>query len=151
MIRLELDMTTAELDAVYNEQIEEMDRQTLDAFKRVLARALKIQRAKMRADDGYDDQTGQLRSSTGGVIYRDGKILHEDFELSPYGSDKAPGMKEGREKAFAELRESSGWGITLVSGMEYARWVESRGLSVLVDAQSELSKSLDQAFNEIDV
>jgi len=152
MIRLELDMTPAELDAVYNEQIEEMDRQTLDAFKRVLARALQIQRAKMREDGGYNDQTGQLRSSTGGIIYRDGKVLHEDFELSPYGTDKAPGLKEGREKAFAELRESSGWGITLVAGMEYASWVEkNHGLTVVTDASKEVEKSLDQAFNEISV
>lgn len=151
MLKLVLDMTPAELDAVYNEQIEDMDRQTLDAFKRVLTRALQIQRAKIRVDGGYDDQTGQLRSSTGGIIYRDGKVLHEDFELSPYGTDKAPGLKEGREKAFAELRESTGWGITLVSGMEYASWVESRSLSVLVDAETEVAKTLDQAFNEIDV
>ncbi|MGJ1423327.1 hypothetical protein ACR79B_05000 [Sphingobacterium spiritivorum] len=148
---MKLDMTQSELDAIYTEQIEEMDRKTLEAFKRVLSRALQIQRAKIRPD-GYNDQTGQLRSSTGGLIYRDGKVLHEDFELSPYGTDKAPGLKEGREKAFAELRESSGWGITLVAGMEYASWVETRhGLSVLIDAESEVDKSLDQAFNEIDV
>ncbi|WP_434380607.1 hypothetical protein [Sphingobacterium spiritivorum] len=144
-------MTQSELDAIYNEQIEEMDRKTLEAFKRVLSRALQIQRAKIRPD-GYNDQTGQLRSSTGGLIYRDGKVLHEDFELSPYGTDKAPGLKEGREKAFAELRETSGWGITLVAGMEYASWVETNhGLTVVSEARKEVDKSLDQAFNEIDV
>lgn len=151
MFRLELDMTQSELDAIYTEQIEEMDRKTLEAFKRVLSRAMQIQRAKIRPE-GYNDQTGQLRSSTGGIIYRDGKVLHEDFELSPYGTDKAPGLKEGREKAFAELRESSGWGITLVAGMEYASWVETNhGLTVVSEARKEVDKSLDQAFNEIDV
>lgn len=151
MFRIELDMTQSELDAIYTEQIDEMDRKTLDAFKRVLSRALQIQRAKMRPE-GYNDQTGQLRSSTGGIIYRDGKVLHEDFELSPYGTDKAPGLKEGREKAFAELRESSGWGITLVAGKEYASWVETNhGLTVVSEARKEVDKSLDQAFNEIDV
>ncbi|WP_293914687.1 hypothetical protein [Sphingobacterium sp. UBA5789] len=151
MFRMKLDMTQSELDAIYNEQIEEMDRKTLEAFKRVLTRALEIQRSKIRPE-GYNDQTGQLRSSTGGIIYRDGKVLHEDFELSPYGTDKAPGLKEGREKAFAELRESSGWGITLVAGMEYASWVETNhGLTVVSEARKEVDKSLDQAFNEIDV
>lgn len=151
MFRMKLDMNQSELDAIYNEQIEEMDRKTLEAFKRVLSRALQIQRAKIRPD-GYNDQTGQLRSSTGGIIYRDGKVLYEDFELSPYGTDKAPGLKEGREKAFAELRESSGWGITLVAGMEYASWVETNhGLTVVSEARKEVYKSLHQAFNEIDV
>lgn len=152
MIRLVLDMTPQEIDALLKEQYEEMDRQTLEAFKRVLERALAIQRAKMRQDGGYNDDTGQLRSSTGGIIYRDGKVLFEDFQLSPYGSDKAPGLKEGRDLALAELRESKGWGITLVAGKEYASWVESRhGLSVLTDAQLEVEKSLEQAFEEVEV
>lgn len=152
MFRLELDMTDAELEQVVNEQIEEMDRQTLEQFRIVLSRALEIQRSKMRADGGYNDDTGQLRSSTGGIIYRDGKVLHEDFKLAPYGTDKQPGLKEGRDKAFAELRETKGWGITLVAGMEYAGWVESRhGKTVLTDASREVEKSLEQAFNEVSV
>ncbi len=145
-------MTPAEIEQVQKEMYDEVDRQTLEQFKLVLAEALKIQRAKMRIDGGYNDQTGQLRSATGGIIYRDGKVLHEDFELSPYGTDKAPGMKEGREKAFAELRESRGWGITIVAGMEYASWVQSRhSLSVLIDAELEINKSLEEAFNRISV
>lgn len=152
MVRLELDMTPAEITALVNKQIEEIDNQTLNQFKLVLARALKIQRAKVRASGGYNDDTGQLRSSVGGIIYKDGKVLYEDFELAPYGTDKAPGLKEGREKAFKVLRESSGWGITIVAGQEYASWVETRhGLSVLTDARMELDKTLDQAFNEIQV
>ena len=152
MIRLELDMTPQEIDSLLKEQYDEMDRQTLEAFKRVLQRALEIQRAKMRADGGYNDDTGQLRSSTGGIIYRDGKVLHEDFKLAPYGTDKTPGLDEGRRKALAELRESKGWGITIVAGMEYASWVESRhGLSVITDASKEVEKTLDQAFNDVAV
>ncbi len=152
MIRLELDMTPQEIDSLLKEQYDEMGRQTLEAFKQVLQRALEIQRAKMRADGGYNDDTGQLRSSTGGIIYRDGKVMFEDFELAPYGTDKTPGLKEGRELALAQLRESSGWGITLVAGKEYASWVQSNhGLSVLVDAGKEIEKSLDQAFNEVSV
>ncbi len=152
MIRLVPDMTPQEIDSLLKEQYDEMDRQTLEAFKRVLQRALDIQRAKMRADGGYNDDTGQLRSSTGGIIYRDGKVLHEDFKLAPYGIDKTPGLDEGRKKALAELRESKGWGITIVAGMEYASWVESRhGLSVITDASKEVEKSLNQAFNEVSV
>lgn len=152
MVRLVLDMTPAEITALVEKQVEEIDNQTLGQFKRVLARALKIQRAKVRATGGYNDDTGQLRSSVGGIIYKDGKILHEDFELAPYGTNKEPGLKEGRSKALAELRESSGWGITIVAGKEYASWVQTRhGLSVLRDASKELYKTLDQAFNEIQV
>lgn len=152
MIRLELDMSPAEIERMIRQQIEEIDRQTLEQFKRVLARALDIQRAKVRANGGYNDDTGQLRSSVGGIIYKNGKVLYEDFKLAPYGTDKEPGIREGRDKALLALRETSGWGITIVAGKEYASWVESKhGLSVLIDAQKELVKTLDQAFNEISV
>lgn len=152
MIRLELDMTPQEIDLLLKEQYDEMDRQTLEAFKRVLQRALEIQRAKMRADGGYNDDTGQLRSSTGGIIYRDGKVLYEDFKLAPYGTDKTPGLDTGRQKALASMKETSGWGIAVVAGMEYAGWVQYRHkLSVIASAQKEIEDSLDQAFREISV
>lgn len=152
MFRLVLDMTPQEIERMLQDQEAEIDKQTLEQFKRVLSRALQIQRAKMRADGGYNDDTGQLRSSTGGIIVKDGKVMHEDFELSPYGTDKQPGLQEGRQKALSELRESQGWGITIVAGKEYASWVQSKhGLSVLIDASKELEKTLDQAFNEVSV
>lgn len=145
-------MSPAEIERMIRQQIEEIDRQTLEQFKRVLARALDIQRAKVRANGGYNDDTGQLRSSVGGIIYKNGKVLYEDFKLAPYGTNKEPGIREGRDKALLALRETSGWGITIVAGKEYASWVETRhGLSVLIDAQKELVKTLDQAFNEISV
>ena len=145
-------MTPQEIDSLLKEQYDEMDRQTLEAFKRVLQRALEIQRAKMRADGGYNDDTGQLRSSTGGIIYRDGKVLHEDFKLAPYGTDKTPGLDEGRKKALDSMKETSGWGIAVVAGMEYAGWVQNRHkLSVIASAQKEIEDSLEQAFREISV
>lgn len=152
MFRLVLDMTEAEIEQVIKEQEEELDKETLESFKRVLARALQIQRALIRDNGGYNDDTGQLRSSTGGIIYRDGKILHEDFELAPYGTNKEPGLEEGRKAALAELRETKGWGITIVSGKDYASWVENKySLSVLIDASIELEQTLDKAFNDISV
>lgn len=151
MFRLILDMTEAEVQAVHDEKLAELDRQTLEDFKRVLNRALEIQRAKVRPS-GYNDDTGQLRSSVGGIIYKDGRVLFEDFKLAPYGTDKAPGLREGREKALGELRETTGWGITIVAGMEYASWVEiNHGLTVLSKARKEIEDTLEQAFNEISV
>ncbi|WON94763.1 hypothetical protein [Sphingobacterium sp. UGAL515B_05] len=151
MFRLELDMTPAEIDAIVDEEFRRVEAETLEQFKMVLAEALKIQRATMRMGGGYDDQTGQLRSSTGGIIFKDGKVLFEDFELSPYGTDKEPGLKEGRELAYAQLRTSKGWGIIVVAGKEYAGWVEGRGLTVITLAQNELEKVVDKAFERISV
>jgi len=151
MFKLVLDMTPAEIDAIVEEEFKKAEAQTLEEFKLVLSEALKIQRATMRMGGGYDDQTGQLRSSTGGIIFKDGKVLYEDFELSPYGSDRSPGLKEGKELAYAQLRESKGWGIIIVAGKEYAGWVEGRGLTVISLASSEMDKVLNQAFERVSV
>ncbi len=151
MLKLVLDMTPAEIEAIVDEEFRRVEAETLEQFKMVLAEALKIQRATMRMGGGYDDQTGQLRSSTGGIIFKDGKVLYEDFELSPYGTDKAPGLKEGRDLAYAQLRGSTGWGIIIVAGKEYAGWVQAKGLTVADTALKELEKVLDQAFKRVDV
>lgn len=148
-MRLELNMSQAEINSMNNQIIKDIDRQTLGHLKQVCELAITLQRAKIRADGGYNDQTGQLRSSTGYIIYKDGQVMHEDFQLAPYGTDKAPGLKEGKDLAFAQHRESEGWGIVMVAGMEYAEWVEAKGLSVIKDATHGLDTSIQEAFSKI--
>lgn len=150
-MRLELNMSKSEIDEMNKQIIADIDRQTLDYLIQVCELAITIQRAKIRADGGYNDDTGQLRSSTGYIIYKNGQVKHEDFQLAPYGSDKAPGLKAGRDLALSQLRESEGWGIMIVAGMEYAEWVQSKGLTVISSATHNLDKSIEEAFDKIRV
>lgn len=126
----------------------EIDSETLKHLSRVLNVAIEKVRKKMEGVP-YQDHTGNLNSSTGFIIYKDGKVVHQDFRESAKGTDKATGLKEGLSLALAELRESSGWGVVLMSGMEYASWVESRGFDVLLGATVNLDSILKEAFNEI--
>lgn len=131
------------------EQIKESwESEVLAKLIKVCDKAIENQWAKFRPD-GYDDQTGQLRSSTGYILYYNGKVMHDRFELANYGSDKAPGLKTGRDLAFAKLRESKGWGILFVAGMEYASYVQGKNFSVLSDAELILSEDLYRELNSI--
>lgn len=83
--------------------------------------------AKVRDRSGQDswyDITGNLRSSVGYVIARDGVILaSEGFRQVKDGSG---GVKEGRELAEELARaHGSGYALVVVAGMSYAEYVEA--------------------------
>ena len=75
---------------------------------------------------GFEDQTGNLRSSIGYVIANNGSIVVQDLEKSSNGTAGA----EGVEKAFRlaqAVASTHGKGLVLigVAGMEYAVYVEA--------------------------
>ena len=74
----------------------------------------------------YQDQTGNLRSSIGYIIAKDGVIIQENVE------GKAEGRAHAKEVAREVLRENSkGFILIVVAGMEYACAVESKGYDVI--------------------
>lgn len=143
--------TDAEIDQMFNDQFAQIDDFILQRFIELCDERIQIQRNKI-SPEGYDDRTGQLRSSVGYLIYKNGKVVHENFKLSPYGTDKEPGIKEGRQLAFGQLRASEGWGIIMVAGMEYASWLESNhGRTVLSSATFGLEDDLAYIVSQISV
>lgn len=146
MIKFKLD--TNELKRFTNEIIEEWESEVLQSLISICDEAIELQWVQFRPE-GYNDQTGQLRSSTGYIIYHNGKIVKERFELSAYGTDKSPGLKAGKEYAFSILRESDGWGIIFVVGMEYASYVQGKGFSALKHAEVIFNKGFYESLDRI--
>lgn len=95
----------------------------------------------------YQDQTGNLRSSTGYVIVEDGRVISvSDFSKVAPKTD--PEGKAGKGspsgKAYAKsLAANFPQGLTLivVAGMRYAAYVSAKGYNVLDSAES-LAKRL---------
>jgi len=87
----------------------------------------------------YQDQTGNLRSSIGYIIARDGNIIQENIQ------GKAEGKAQAKKVADEVLRENKkGFVLICVAGMEYAAAVESKGYDVItgsVPAAKALLKS----------
>lgn len=146
MIKFKIEET--ELNRFADEVLKDWVDQVLQRLTMLCDDAIEQQWIQFRPQ-GYDDQTGQLRSSTGYIIYYNGKIMKERFELSPYGTDKYPGMKAGKEYAFSFLRESTGWGITFVAGMEYASYVQGKGFSTLKHAEVIFNKGFYAKLDSI--
>lgn len=79
-----------------------------------------------RKKGAYQDRTGNLRSSIGYVIAKDGKILTENFELAEKGSEKSPGMREAKRLTSDLIGlHKNGWVLIGVAAMPYAAAVEA--------------------------
>jgi len=106
--------------------------------------------------DGFNDDTGNLRSSIGFVIAQKGKLITSDFTESPRGTDKATGLDTGKKYAEKLAEENkSNLVFVAVAGMEYAGYVEALGYDVLTGSTlgvaAKFEKDLSAALSNIDL
>jgi len=104
---------------------------------------------------GFTDRTGNLRSSVGYVIVKNGSVVKEDF-LTVVGSAPKPvdGKEIGKNHAMElSKHHTNGYALIFVAGMNYAYAVESRGRDVLTSteyqAQVKLPTELQRLKDQI--
>lgn len=101
-----------------------------------------------RSDGSYTDQTGNLRSSIGYVILKDGVQL----ELSGFEVKKEGAEGSQRGKALADQIATDyprGFVLIVVAGMEYAAAVEAKGYDVLTMSSLKAASDLKKAMQRI--
>ena len=106
---------------------------------------------KARLNGDYIDRTGNLRSSIGYIVFKDGTALHQSFEQVGSG---LKGTNQGRSVAIkAGSKYKNGICLVVVAGMNYALAVESRGRDVLTStelfAKQEMPRMLAQLKQNI--
>ena len=95
----------------------------------------------------YKDQTGNLRSSIGYVIAKDGEVIISNFKESNKGSDKSTGKEKGHRVAEdISLSFSGGYILVGVAGMDYAAAVEAKGYEVVTGANTQCNEYLKKAL-----
>lgn len=111
-----------EVERWFNYHIDRAEERIFKLLQSVGEEFVKLAREK----GTYEDQTGNLRSSIGYVILKDGVILSENYELSDEGSERYPGMRESK-RLTSELSSiyRKGWVLIGVAAMPYARHVEA--------------------------
>lgn len=90
----------------------------------------------------YQDQTANLRNSTGYQISRGGKVEEENFSDGLAGGK----AKNVAQNTSAGVNEMS---LTVVAGMEYASAVESKGYNVLTSAEQLVERELPKFLRSI--
>lgn len=86
-----------------------------------------------RSNGDYIDQTGNLRSSVGYVVFKNGTAIRESYTQAKDGKE---GVEKGRALALkVGSRFSEGICLVVTAGMSYAVSVESRGRDVIASAE----------------
>jgi len=84
---------------------------------------------KARSINTYLDQTGNLRSSIGYVIAKNGRVLRRNYKQIGDGNKGVTDGLNLADKAASE--HSNGIVLIVTAGMEYGLYVESMGYDVL--------------------
>lgn len=110
-------------------------------------------------EKGFNNQTGNLRSSMGYMVFVDGVAVHSStFEQVPSVNNPPEGTEYNGSETGKNLcksigKDTEGVALVCVAGMNYALYVESKGRDVLSGAENlakeELPKMLEQLINNI--
>ena len=137
-----------DLESAFNVILEAVDDQIFESLCRIGEEAVTIART-MPASRGFTDQTGNLRSSIGYIVVKDGKPVRlPAFEtVQPKEKDVDGKALNGAQVGmnFAKnlaAQFTQGYTLIVVAGMNYAVHVESKGRDVLTTAEKESEKSI---------
>lgn len=104
-----------------------------------------------RESGRYNDQTGNLRSSIGYVILKDGVEFSSNFEKQNVGTEGEKGVEKSMKLA-RDLGNTFNTGYVLigVAGMEYAIYVEAmESKDVITGAQIRTQEWMRRAIKQI--
>ena len=105
---------------------------------------------RSRASGGYDDQTGNLRSSIGFRVYKDGKKVVDGGFKNVSGGNAISEAKTALDKhGLAYEIPIKGWTLVIVAGMSYATYVESKGYNVLHLTKDEMRIKIEELKNRL--
>lgn len=103
-----------------------------------------------RQSGSYLDQTGNLRSSIGYLILKDGVVKRSDFKAGDKGDVNGKGVADAKAHAKEVSGQySQGWVFIGVAGMQYAAAVESKGKEVITGSSLKAEEQLKRLLKSI--
>jgi hypothetical protein len=121
------------------QKVAELDAAIVNRFTRVGEQFI----ADARESGGYKDQTGNLRSSIGYLLLKNGRVIAASYSRSSTGS----GAQKGKEFLLKISEEyPSGYVLICAAGMEYAAAVESMGKDVITGSSQTAETSLKDSL-----
>ena len=118
---------------------EEIDQEIIRAMSYAGEKFVRDARSMTKTQGGFGDVTGNLRSSIGYFILKDGDIIKKDFTGSGIGEQNA--MTE-----LLFLSNKEGFQMIGIAGMNYASYVESKGYNVITLQADVCLIDLEQYF-----
>ena len=130
-----------DIDATFAAFLAEVERQIIESLCRIGEEAVTLAKL-IPPERGFTDRTGNLRSSIGYVVCKDGQPINLAFEAVKGGHE---GVHTGQRLAMEIAgKHPEGYTLIVVAGMNYAAYVESKGRDVLTSAETEAGKLLEK-------
>ncbi|TFU95265.1 hypothetical protein E4T81_01685 [Barnesiella sp. WM24] len=134
------------IDETFRAFLAEVERQIIESLCRVGEEAVKLAKL-IPPERGFNDQTGNLRSSIGYVVVKDGKPVNVSFGAVKGGH---AGVNEGQRLALqVGSNYTDGYALVVVAGMNYAVHVESKGRDVLTSAEKFAEKEIAKELADL--
>ncbi len=135
----------ADITKMVREKVQEIENEVIDRLQFIGETFVNNAR-----DNGtYTDRTGNLRSSIGYVIIKNGKQIFSAFD-GETEEGKANGMAIAAE---ASKKFKKGIALIVVAGMDYAGYVESKSYDVLtassITAENDLKASIEEMRKQL--
>lgn len=130
-----------QIQSVFDQFLSDVDGKTLQSLQYLGEEFIN----KARMNGTYKDDTGNLRSSIGYIILKDGRVMESNFI-----GDKAEGKEKGQDFAKeVSFLYPSGWVLIGVAGMEYAASVEAHNYDVITGSAptKQMLKSILSEIN----
>lgn len=131
--------------------LNEVDKAQIEALQ-VIGEMCVAHAREIPPDIGFKDQTGNLRSSIGYVIYKNGTAIISNYDQVLNGNE---GVERGRQLADDVGSQTKSLTLVVTAGMNYATYVEAKGRDVLSSAellaQRELPKELKALIDDIKI
>lgn len=146
---VEAQFTAEDVRERFEAFLQEIVRQQVEALQQLGEMCVTHARS-IPKEQGFEDQTGNLRSSIGYVVFVDGVAVHSLYEEVKGGSI---GAKTGEALAHKVGQGTQGVCLVVTAGMNYALHVESRGRDVIASAEQlaerELPRMIEQLISDI--
>lgn len=127
------------LEADMQQFKQRQERAILRRLKKIGEEAINTARTSRR----YLDQTGNLTSSIGYVVLRRGSLVKmAGFDKTKEGDE---GVRQGKSLATSLAKDyPHDFALIVVAGMDYAAYVEAKGLGGMTAAELQSKASIEQ-------
>lgn len=136
------------VESVISNFLQDVDNKMLQALSYAGEMCLR----EARLNKGYMDQTGNLTSSMGYIILKNGALARQSGFDSRAGSNPALGGAKGKDLALQLASRYTGYyTLIVVAGMNYAALVEARGKNVLTSAELLAEKEIPKLLKQLKI
>ena len=137
----------ADIDKVGVQMLERIEQAITSRLQYIGETFVNNARNKNRSDGGFGDVTGNLRSSIGYIVLKDGKRVSENLKQTAKGSEGVATAK----KIFNELKVkfNKGFVLIVIAGMDYAAALESKNKDVITGSSLIAEQDLREAITSL--